>query len=155
MILLFIDFFSKAYVFHLLPFYNSCIGIHCQDIPVFHNFFGIDFLISLALNKGAAWGFFADFQTILIVIRILVIAGMLLYLFFMNHNRRIEIPLVLVISGALGNVIDYFLYGYVVDFLLFNFWSYHFPVFNFADACITIGVVWLFLIAIFRKKQKI
>lgn len=154
MSLLFVDFFSKAYVYHVLPFFDSCPAGRCLDLPVFHDFLGIDFYISLAVNRGAAWGFFADFQSILVAIRVVVILGMFVYIFFINRNPRIEIPLIMIASGALGNVIDFFLYGYVIDFLHFNLWGYHFPIFNFADTCITLGVIWLLFITLFGKRHK-
>lgn len=152
--LLFLDFFSKAYVYYLLPFYDSCTGLHCYEIPVFQDFLGVDFSIGLAFNRGAAWGLFSDFQFFLLGIRILMIVGMLLYLFFVNQNQRANIPLILIVSGATGNVIDFFLYGYVIDFLQFNLWGYDFPVFNLADTSITIGVAWLFLLALFKRKRR-
>lgn len=150
---LFLDFISKAYVFHLLPYLEPCLGWPCKEIVVFKNFLGIDFSISLAFNHGAAWGLFSQFQVLLLVIRILAIAAMLLYLFFINANPHIQIPLVLIITGAIGNIVDFFLYGYVVDFLHFNLWGYDFPIFNFADTSITIGVFWLFFVASFSKKK--
>ena len=153
MILLFTDFFSKAYVYHVLPFSGECPGTSCIAIPVFYDFVGVDFLISLAINKGAAWGFFADFQLILLIFRILIILGMFIYLFFLNKNPHITLPLVFIIAGAIGNVVDFFLYGFVIDFLLFNLWGYHFPVFNFADICITIGVIWLLLVSMITHKK--
>jgi signal peptidase II len=153
LVLLFLDFLSKAYVYYLLPPTASCFGESCRSIPVFYNFAGIDFLISFAMNKGAAWGFFAGFQIPLLILRILVVLGIFMYLFFINHNPHIDMPLILIIAGAIGNVVDFFLYGFVVDFLFFNFWGYHFPIFNFADTCITIGVIWLFLINLFAKKH--
>ncbi len=150
---LFLDFFTKAYVFHVFPFYDSCTGLSCYGVPVFKNFLGIDFSISLAFNRGAAWGVFADFQLILVAVRLVMILGMFFYLFFMNKNRAAEIPLILIIAGATGNIIDFFLYGFVVDFLEFNLWGYHFPVFNIADTCITIGVAWLFLVALVKSTR--
>ena len=153
MFLLFCDFFTKAYVYHVFPFYNPCAGGSCLAVPVFNNFIGIDFLISLAVNKGAAWGVFAEFQVLLLVVRICVIFGMFVYLFFINNSLRWSIPLIFIIAGAIGNVIDFFLYGFVVDFLYFNLWGYHFPIFNFADICITIGVIYLILTTIFASKK--
>lgn len=153
MFILFVDFFTKGYVYYLLPVVDYKSYYPYGGIGVFHDFWGIDFAISLAINRGAAWGVFADFQLLLLVIRIFVIIGMILYLFFVNRERMTIFPLVLVISGAIGNVMDFFLYGYVIDFFHFNFWGYHFPVFNVADAAITVGVIWLFLIACFRKKR--
>jgi signal peptidase II len=152
--LLFLDFITKAYIYHILPFYDSCTGLRCYSIPVFHDFLGIDFSISLAFNRGAAWGVFSDFQFILLFVRVIAILGMFLYLFFVNQNRTANIPLILIISGALGNVIDFFLYGFVVDFLQFNLWGYNFPVFNLADTWITIGVFWLFIVAFCTRKKR-
>lgn len=151
--ILFLDFVSKAYVFHLLPHLDPCLGLPCKEMVIFKGFFGIDFSISLAFNQGAAWGLFSQFQMILLVVRILAIIAMLLYLFFINKNPLAQAPLILIIAGATGNVVDYFLYGYVIDFLHFNLWGYHFPIFNFADTFITLGVIWLFFVAgIFKKK---
>lgn len=156
MALLFLDFFSKAYVMSIVPFQNfgsAQTGVHA---PVFaHLFGGIDFSITLATNRGAAWGLFADFQFLLIGVRVCVILGMLVYLFFLNSSPRLTFPLVLIISGAIGNVVDFFLYGYVIDFLSFHFWGYAFPIFNFADTCISIGVIWLFLVALTRKSREL
>jgi len=155
LVLVFLDFFTKAYIYHILPFYDSCTGLGCFEIPIFHNFLGIDFAIGLAFNRGAAWGVFANFQYVLLAIRIIVILGMFLYLFFVNQNRAAVLPLVLILSGAVGNIVDFFLYGFVIDFLQFNLWGYHFPVFNLADSLITIGVVWLFLVALYTRKRNI
>lgn len=152
LVLIFLDFFSKAYVYHVLSLDNSCVEFCKSGIPVFQNFAGIDFTITLALNRGAAWGFFANFQTVLLAVRVVVILGMFVYLFFLNKNPSYQFPLILIIAGAIGNVIDYFLYRYVIDFLSFNLWGYHFPVFNFADTFITIGVFLLILVGMFNKK---
>ncbi len=152
MILLFLDFLSKAYVFHLHPF-NVCSAGICSSEPLF-SLFGIDFMISFATNRGAAWGLFANFQTVLMTIRILIVLGLLAYLFFINDKRGAIIPLVLIISGAAGNIVDFFLYGYVIDFFDFNLWGYAFPVFNLADTWITLGVIWLFLLTFFVKKEQ-
>lgn len=145
--LLCVDFFTKAFFYNVLP-RNGFV------YPVFHQFFGIDFSLSLAFNRGAAWGVFSNFQFMLLIMRMAVILGMLVYLTFIKHNRKSDLPLILITAGALGNVLDFFLYGYVIDFLQFNLWGYDFPVFNFADTWITLGVSWLFLVTIFTRKTK-
>jgi signal peptidase II len=152
--LLFLDFISKAYVYEVLSLKEGCVGAYCSGIPVFYDFFGIDFQISLVINKGAAWGVLADFQIFLLILRIAVIFGIFIYLFFFNRNPHFDFPLIFVSAGAIGNVIDYFLYGYVIDFLHFSFWGYHFAIFNLADTFITIGVVWLFILGLFTRKKK-
>ncbi len=150
LVLLLTDFVSKAYVYHLLSSY----GLSAVDLTVFRDWFGIDFMITLAMNRGAAWGFFSNFQILLLVLRIVMIVGMFIYLFFFNQRFSQAIPFVMIIAGALGNVVDFFLYGSVVDFLHFNLWGYHFPVFNFADSCITLGVFWLLIATSLRRKGK-
>ena len=154
MVLLFLDFVSKAYVYHVLPFSDACTGLSCANITIFKDWVGVDFMITLTKNTGAAWGFFSNFQVLLLIVRILMITGMFLYLFFWNKQPIQAIPLVIVLAGAVGNIIDFFLYGFVVDFLHFNLWGYDFPVFNFADTCITIGIAWLFCVTAIKSKQK-
>lgn len=58
-----------------------------------------------------------------------------------------------ILGGALGNVIDRMLHGYVVDFLDFHWAGYHFPAFNVADAGITVGAVLLILDELLRVRQ--
>jgi len=60
----------------------------------------------------------------------------------------INFGLILIIAGALGNLIDRLKFGYVTDFLDFRIW----PVFNIGDSCVCIGVI--FLIIYFIKKEK-
>lgn len=57
----------------------------------------------------------------------------------------VRIALILVFSGAIGNLIDRILYQEVIDFLDFFYGSYHWPAFNVADSCITIGVLLMFV----------
>jgi signal peptidase II len=111
-------------------------------IGVFKNVLGIEFSISYLQNTGAAWGQFSNYQVPLLILRCIFIAGLVGYLFFVNKHPNRQIPLILIISGAIGNVIDYFVYGYVIDMFHFILWGYDFPVFNVADAAISIGIIW-------------
>lgn len=112
-------------------------------IGIFKNFLGIEFSISHQINHGAAWGMLADFQIPLLYLRIALISFLFIYTIFFNTNPKRNIPFVLIIAGATGNVIDYFLYGHVVDMLHFVLWGYDFPVFNLADSAIFIGVAYV------------
>lgn len=114
-------------------------------IGIFKNILGIEFSISYLQNTGAAWGQFSNYQLPLLILRFVFIAGLLAYLFFVNKHPNRQIPLILIITGAIGNVIDYFLYGHVIDMFHFILWGYDFPVFNVADAAISIGIIWLLL----------
>ncbi len=140
------DMLTKWYVYSEIPL----VGVNGWAYPyngigVFKDFFGIEFSIVHAINKGAAWGTLSNFQIPLLVFRIVLIAGLCLYLIAFNTSRKYVIPLCLLTAGALGNVVDYFLYGYVIDMFKFVFWGYHYPIFNVADIAITIGIVWLII----------
>lgn len=153
--ILVVDIVTKYFTYHFLPMSNRfSLWYPYGGIGVFKNFLGIEFSINHTINHGAAWGMFAEAQDFLLVLRILMIAGLIGYLFFYNTNKSWKLPLVLISIGALGNVIDTFVYGHVVDMFHFIFWGYDFPVFNVADSSITIGVAWLFL-STFLQPQKI
>jgi signal peptidase II len=140
------DALSKAWVAGLVNEVPSQL-----PIKVFSGFFGISMQITHAINMGAAWGVLADFPNALVLVRILLIGALVLY--FLGVNRRSEwnAPLALIISGALGNVIDYFHYGYVIDMVQLNFWGYEYPIFNLADSAIFIGSFWILISASMEK----
>lgn len=104
-------------------------------------FFGIDFCIHHVTNRGAAWGVGSSWQTLLLVLRIAVVVSLALYVFFSLKAADKRYALTLVVAGGLGNIIDYFIYGHVVDMFHFIFWGYSYPVFNIADISIFFGIV--------------
>jgi signal peptidase II len=106
---------------------------------------GIDFSINQVLNRGAAWGIFSQYQDLLIYLRLVLIGAVVVYLAFFNASVARAFFLTLVVAGALGNVIDYFKYGYVIDFFHFKFWGYSYPLFNIADIAICVGVILLII----------
>ncbi len=153
-LLLGLDFSSKWLAISFIPpmraFY---LDYPFGGIPIFSHFFGITFSLNYVTNTGAAYGLFAAYPTWLFGIRIAIIAGLLAYLFFAKQGSVSRGFLSLVVTGAIGNAIDYCLYGHVVDFLHFTFWGYSFPVFNLADTCISIGVAGLFFFASRQAKK--
>lgn len=120
-------------------------------IGVFHDLFGVQFSIVHVTNKGAAWSAFSGYQSILVGLRIALIAAILVFIAFFNKNKAIILPVTLILAGAVGNIIDYFAYGHVVDMFYFNLWGYSYPVFNIADSAVTIGVTWILLQTWFKK----
>lgn len=146
LVLIAVDAFTKAYV-------NS-VSLHAASpLPyvVFSDFYGIKMQITHAINMGAAWGVLADFPNALVFVRILLIAALIIYFLGVNHRVQWNAPLCLIISGAIGNVIDFFHYGYVVDMIQFTFWGYEYPIFNIADSAIFIGSFWILLSATMEK----
>lgn len=122
-------------------------------IGVFKNFFGVDFALVYATNEGAAWSLFSEYQNVLLFVRIVLIFGMVIYAVAYNRNPAYDIPLALIITGAACNVLDYFVYGHVIDMFKFVLWQYHYPIFNVADSAICIGV-FLFLLVSWTGQQQ-
>ena len=114
-------------------------------VPVFANILGVSFSLNYVVNSGAAWGLFSGHATLLFFFRVLMIFGLVGYLVFNRKRKGLKFPFWLIVTGALGNVIDYGLYDHVIDFFHFVFWGYSFPIFNFADAYISLGVLTLLL----------
>ncbi|ULO10267.1 signal peptidase II [Paenibacillus sp. 19GGS1-52] len=113
-----------------------------EQIPVIGNFF----LITSHRNSGAAFGILEGQQWFFFLVTIAVVAGIVWYLNKARATRKLlPLALGLVLGGAVGNFLDRMLNGEVVDFLMFNFGSYTFPIFNVADSCIVIGVALIIL----------
>lgn len=103
------------------------------------------FNLTLVYNMGAAFGFLAKaggWQRHVFV-AIAIGASIILLLLLRKHqkNPRLGYAFSLILGGAIGNVIDRFMHGYVVDFLDFYYKNYHWPAFNIADSAIFIGAV--------------
>ncbi|MEI2400518.1 MULTISPECIES: signal peptidase II [Paenibacillus] len=113
-----------------------------EQIPVIKDFF----IITSHRNRGAAFGILEGQQWFFIVITVIVVAGIVWYLNKARKTRKLlPTALSLVLGGAVGNFLDRILNGEVVDFLMFNFGSYTFPIFNVADSCIVVGVALIIL----------
>lgn len=100
-------------------------------------------------NTGAIWGFFSGHDSKLvpmIITALAIIALVIVGYFFLRTpgGRRLELTAyAFILGGALGNIIDRLRLGYVVDFIDVFVRSWHWPTFNVADSCITIGVLLL------------
>jgi signal peptidase II len=107
-------------------------------------------------NYGAAWGMLAGKQVFLIVLTFIFLAVFIAY-YAKEKNKTwlMNITFGFLFAGCLGNLYDRLVLGYVRDFIQFAFWQ-SFPVFNFADAALTIGIVLLmiYLAVYFVKDSK-
>lgn len=109
-----------------------------QTFPIINNIFHLTYIN----NTGAGFGILKAQALILIFISIFVI-GILLYNFdkIKNNETLLQILAGFVLGGTIGNLIDRLAYGHVIDFLDFQIW----PIFNFADSFVTIGVIGLII----------
>ncbi len=151
-----VDFVSKGYInFYVQSVEHASNFFPFGGVSVFQDFFGIDFCIHHVTNRGAAWGLGGGMQDLLLLVRIAVVIGLIVYLMVSSKAREYRYPMTLIIAGGLGNILDYFIYGHVIDMFHFFFWGYSYPVFNIADASIFIGIVWLLIHSFTRKKDAI
>ncbi len=151
-----VDFVSKWMVnFYFQPSELSSIFFPFGGVPIFQNLLGIDFCIHHVTNRGAAWGIGSSLQDLLLFVRIAVVVGLAAYVRLSPKARQYRYPLIMIMAGGLGNIIDYFVYGHVIDMFHLFFWGYSYPVFNIADASIFLGIVWLLLHSFVSKKNAI
>lgn len=124
-----------------------------ESVPVIPGFFNI----TRIHNKGAIFGTFSQTnnKTVFALLTAASIAAlaMVVYYFFNTPagDRLMKAALTLIMAGALGNQFDRLVRGHVIDFLDFYVGRAHWPFFNAADSCITIGAC-LMLIILLRRK---
>ena len=108
-------------------------------------------------NTGSAFSLFADKPWgIYFLSGVSILLGVVIFVFMIKSSVRgfklISLAFCLLTSGAVGNLIDRIAYRYVIDFLRFDFGSYTFPIFNFADICAVLGTILLICVIIFDSK---
>ena len=133
-IILIVDQFTKT----LILGYYQYGGV--TEVTSFFN-------IVRAHNTGAAFSFLADaagWQRWLFT-GIGIAAAVFIFWMLKKHagQKLFSFAMACILGGAIGNVIDRMMHGYVVDFLDFHLGGRHFPAFNVADSAITIGAVFL------------
>jgi signal peptidase II len=159
---IFTDQISKFYIKGIsIPFLNIKFdGMYLgESISVIGNFFRITF----TENPGMAFGFDpgSEFKLFISIFSLVASVALLVYLFSVrNKSLSLKIAIALILGGAIGNVIDRMFYGLiydyaplfygkVVDFFDFNFFNFsifgrsydRWPIFNIADAAVSIGVL--------------
>ena len=134
--LFFVDHMTKAAALFYLPDYSV------EVFPFFH--------LTYVENTGAAFGMMKNGNFLLIFIMLAIIAYIIIsWREFCSYGRLVKWGAVLILAGALGNLYDRILLGFVVDFLDFRVW----PVFNVADSFITVGGC-MFVISLFIQRKK-
>ncbi|MGN0378665.1 MAG: signal peptidase II [Butyrivibrio sp.] len=111
--------------------------------------------LSYLRNDGAAWGVLSGKQTFFIIITFVMLAAAIFVFIKMPitpHYRGLRVVLCTLAAGAVGNLIDRIHNGYVHDFIYFKI--INFPVFNFADICVTLSMIGLVIMILFVYKDK-
>jgi len=148
--LLFLDQWSKHWVEQQLPFFHMTVLDGYFDLVKAHNF-------------GVAFSMFADWnhawRTNLLLVMTSIIAGAVAIWWWKERAKPgLETWMfILILAGAMGNIWDRLTLGYVVDFIdWYVRWhgvEYHWPAFNVADSCISVGVVGLLLSSLKQGKN--
>jgi len=127
-----------------------------QRVEVIQGFFNIIHV----RNTGGAFGIFGGEKggigSVLFVVVSLIAIGAIVFLFvkIKENEKTLTLSFSLILSGAIGNLIDRLQYGEVVDFLDFHLSTYHWPAFNIADSAICIGIGLMALELLIRDSKK-
>ncbi len=137
-----IDQALKAYMSSLLPL---CQPGHCESIEVLPVF-----RLTVLHNQGAAFSFLHDAggwqRWVLVAVSSVVSIFLVVWLHRVSRQEKwLALALALILGGALGNLVDRALQGYVVDFIVVHYERYYFPAFNIADSAISVGAALLIL----------
>ena len=106
-------------------------------------------------NRGVAFGMFSGQRWFILLLTGVIAVGLVWFYVTMPKKKEyfpLRVSLVLVLSGAIGNIIDRLFRGYVVDFFEFTFFEW--PVFNVADIYVVCGVILLALMILFVVKDE-
>ncbi len=136
--LVFIDLLSKYLVFNFIDLYQFIKITSFFDITHIHNF-------------GVSFGLFSEIIPSLYLVLIgLLVVLFVFYLLLITTDKLEYWGLFIIICGAIGNIIDRLINGYVIDFIYFHINQYYWPAFNFADIYISIGI----LMILFKMLKK-
>ena len=136
-----LDIVTKNLVFNYIDLYDFIPILFFLELTHIHNF-------------GVSFGFLSGIVSpwILIFIGLLVV-GFITYLMFNSRDLLEKWGLFIIISGALSNIIDRIINGYVIDFIYLHISNFYWPAFNFADIYISIGILMVIINIINKFKN--
>lgn len=112
------------------------------------------FNMTMVWNQGVSFGLFQSGDPLPLIIMACVISLIFGVWLARTDTWLQAIPLGMIIGGALGNVVDRLRFGAVADFLDFHIAGWHYPAFNIADSCITLGIAFLIFDGIFLEPKR-
>ncbi|WP_395376060.1 signal peptidase II [Marinicella sp. W31] len=145
LIVVLLDQWTKAIASNSLKLYEA------EPVTGFLNW-------TLMHNRGVAFSILADQpgwqRWFISIVASIVVVWLLVWLFKNRRNQKLlNISLVLIIGGAIGNIWDRIQLGYVVDFIEVYYQDFFWPAFNIADSAITVGAVLLIIDAFVNKNE--
>ncbi|WDI78669.1 signal peptidase II [Candidatus Purcelliella pentastirinorum] len=136
-ILIFIDFYTKKIARDNSILFNKIELFSFLNLFYVRNY-GIAFSLLSSNSTFEYW--------LIIIISVLIIFIIFIKLYISDiYNNKLIISMLFILSGAIGNLINRIINGYVIDFIDLHIKNYHFATFNFADFFICFGVFLLFL----------
>ena len=116
------------------------------------------FNFTLLHNAGAAFSFLSDAggwqRWFLVAVSTLVSGAIVVWLYRIRSTEKLlALALALILGGAIGNLVDRALVGYVVDFIVVHYQHYYFPAFNVAASAITVGAMLLILDTLLKPRE--
>ena len=128
-----IDLLSKYLVFQYIDLYKFIKITSFLDITHIHNF-------------GISFGLFSEtIPAVFLIVIALLVVFFIIYLLLNAHDYLEYWGLFIIICGAIANIIDRFVNGYVIDFIYFHINQFNWPAFNFADIYISVGIIMILL----------
>lgn len=126
------------------------VSTYLTTVNIIDNFFSLTYV----LNDGAAFSLFASRIYLLILIAIICLFFIIYELKNNLDDRMLSIGYSLVLAGLLGNFLDRLIDGYIIDYLSFKIFKLNFPIFNFADILIVVGIVIVIIKEILKERGK-
>lgn len=126
------------------------VSTYLTTVNIIDNFFSLTYV----LNDGAAFSLFASRTYLLILIALICLFFILYELKNNLDDRVLSIGYSLVLAGLLGNFLDRLMDGYIIDYLSFKIFTYNFPIFNFADILIVVGIIIVIIKEILKERGK-
>jgi signal peptidase II len=127
-----------------------------QRVEIIPGFFGL----TRIHNRGVIFGAFSHLQqpaARIILTLISLLALIIVFIFYLKTpltEKMIKLSFTFILAGAIGNLLDRLIRGYVVDFIDLHLGRHHWPFFNLADTCITVGGVMLIIFLFIPQRRK-
>ena len=141
-LLLCLDVFSKQLVVHFME-----VG---QSISIIPHFFSLTYV----KNRGIAFSMLEGNLLFIIFLSLMIIGGIFFFIRFKRLSWSESFCYALIVGGAIGNLLDRVIYGYVIDFFDFTLFGYEMAIFNVADVFIVLGVFLLLFMDFWKGRDK-